>query len=394
MSIDRSVPRPGFATALGALAALAMVGFAAIGDNAADPAAAPSTDPASQTAEVLPRAGDSLILDLAASGERRIGVGERGHVLLSDDGTTWRQAAAVPTRSTLTGVSVVGDRAWAVGHDGVILGSTDRGETWTRLRLAPYDPTSDALHNGAPLLDVLFLDEQTGFALGAFALLLRTDDGGATWREVPLGEAESIDAIDAEALAADAAEPAPAAPAADAAAGEDAGDAGSWTFDDSELDLGEESDPHLNAIARTGDGALMIVAERGAAYRSVDAGATWERLRLPYQGSMFGVLGFDDRHVLAFGMRGTVLESRDLGDTWSAVETGTTLSLMGGAAIGDGGAVLVGANGAVLTRTGSGTGFLKHVHPDGAVLATVLPLDRSGTLITAGEQGLSTYLPN
>ncbi len=40
----------------------------------------------------------------------------------------------------------------------------------------------------------------------------------------------------------------------------------------------------------TGDGALVIVGERGALLRSSDNGASWQRLRLPYEGSMFGVL--------------------------------------------------------------------------------------------------------
>ena len=39
------------------------------------------------------------------------------------------------------------------------------------------DPTA-----GAPLLDVLFLDNRRGFAIGAYSLALQTDDGGETWK--------------------------------------------------------------------------------------------------------------------------------------------------------------------------------------------------------------------
>ncbi|MBK8284566.1 MAG: hypothetical protein IPK97_06570 [Ahniella sp.] len=81
-------------------------------------------------------------------------------------------------------------------------------------------------------------------------------------------------------------------------------------FDASDLDLDEETDPHLNAIARTGNGNLFIVAERGAAFRSRDdGGSTWERIQLPYEGSMFGVIGGEGDHVLSFGLRGNVYES-------------------------------------------------------------------------------------
>ena len=42
----------------------------------------------------------STLLDVASAGQRLVAVGERGHVLLSDDqGKTWRQARTVPTRT-------------------------------------------------------------------------------------------------------------------------------------------------------------------------------------------------------------------------------------------------------------------------------------------------------
>ena len=93
---------------------------------------------------------------------------------------------------------------------------------------------------------------------------------------------------------------------ADEAAADDGSE--KWTFDESELELEDEADPHLNGIAKTGDGSLFIVAERGSAFRSTDEGQTWQRLKLPYDGSMFGVIGYENRHVLAFGLRGNVFE--------------------------------------------------------------------------------------
>ena len=88
------------------------------------------------------------------------------------------------------------------------------------------------------------------------------------------------------------------------AAKSDANESGKQTFTASQLKIGQEPTPHLNAIARTGSGALFIVGERGAAFRSRDSGATWQRLQLPYDGSMFGVIGYAADHVLAFGLRG------------------------------------------------------------------------------------------
>jgi photosystem II stability/assembly factor-like uncharacterized protein len=367
-------PPPGLATGLAILAILA-AGFAT-GRQDPEPAATAAPDPATLVAELQPKATHSLILDLANAADRAIAVGERGHILVSESRSDWRQVADVPTRSTLTGVAAFGSRAWAVGHDGVILGSTDGGLTWQRQRAAPFDPDSDDPHNGSPLLDVLFLDENNGFAIGAYALMLRTRDGGATWETVALSAAAAGDELAVE-------------EDVEAAVEDD-----SWTMSAEDVAIEEESDPHLNAIARTGDGSLFIVAERGAAFRSTDGGENWQRLSLPYDGSMFGVIGYEGRHVLAYGLRGNVLESRDLGDTWIEIQSNSDLSLMGGAGWDDGGAVLVGANGVVLTRTDGGANLLRHTHPDAAVLSSVLVLAPNGALVLAGENGVSTWTPN
>src|SRR5688572_33454441 len=74
-------------------------------------------DAANKPAAIEPLAANSLLLDLAVAGARLVAVGERGHVLLSDDqGATWRQATSVPTRVMLTSVYFVdGQYGWAVG---------------------------------------------------------------------------------------------------------------------------------------------------------------------------------------------------------------------------------------------------------------------------------------
>ena len=367
-------PPLGMATAL-ALATVLLAGLASGQLPSAAATITDAVDPSVATAEMMPRAQHSMILDLVDGAERAVAVGERGQILVSESRKDWRQIENVPTRSTLTAVTAVGNQLWAVGHDGVILHSSDGGLAWQRQRAMPYDPDSTDLHNGVPLLDVLMLDASNGFAIGAYALMLRTSDGGATWTQVAVGG--SADSGDEEIID-------------DAEAESD--DTWSMSADDTAIE--GESDPHLNAIARTGDGSLFIVAERGAAFRSTDGGTTWQRLSLPYDGSMFGVIGFEARHVLAFGLRGNVFESLDLGDNWSRVESGETLSLMGGAGFANGGAVLVGANGIVLTRAQGNDALVQHTHPDVAVLSSVLILTPNGELMLAGENGLGNWTPN
>jgi photosystem II stability/assembly factor-like uncharacterized protein len=351
------------------LVAGVLAGTCAHADNWIDPVAAP--------AESMPLAARSLLLDLARAGERYVAVGARGDILLSGDGKEWQQAQ-VPTRATFTAVRAIDANIWAVGHDGVIAHSADGGEHWALQRQDPWKPAadaSDALHDsrqGVPLLDVLFTDAKHGFAVGAYSLALRTEDGGDTWVPMSVASAGAKSAAGADASATAAAEH-------------------GQTFNKDELKLGQEDTPHFNSIARTGSGGLVIVGERGSAFRSRDTGVTWQRQQLPYDGSMFGVIGYGGEHVLAFGLRGHVFESNDLGEHWSLLDTGTELSLMGGAALPSDGAAIVGANGIVLVRSKAGEPLKSFSDQPAGTLAAVLPLGTGNDLLVAGENGVSVY---
>ena len=334
-------------------------------------------DPATAPAELRPLVSKSLLLDIAHSGGHYVAVGARGDVLLSDDGNAWRQVE-VPTRATLTAVSAIDTQVWTVGHDGMILHRADAGEHWQVQRKDPWQPADVGGDPtmGAPLLDVLFIDTRRGFAIGAYSLALQTADGGETWKPMTVAAKSADTGSDDE---------------VSESGGAKRADDSKQTFSAAELKVGQEATPHFNAIARTGSGALFIVGERGSAFRSRDQGATWSRLQLPYDGSMFGVLGYDGDHVLAFGLRGHAFESADLGDHWTLVPTGTELSLMGGAGSANGGAVIVGANGVVLMRSKAGEPLRSFVEQSAGIIASVLPLEKGPAVLLAGENGISMF---
>jgi photosystem II stability/assembly factor-like uncharacterized protein len=351
-----------------------------LGSSAQAPPAAPAAaaDPSALPAELMPKAAQSLLLDATQTPSGYFVAGERGHVLTSGDGKQWTQLA-LPTRSTFTTIATADGQLWAGGHDGVIVHSADGGKGWQVQRRDPYalapgqDSADHDLQQGAPLLDLLFTDAQHGFAVGAYSLMLRTEDGGATWTAVkalPDGAGT---------------EPAPVA---------EASESGVFTAED--LQLGAEENPHFNAIARTGSGALAVVGERGTFLRSRDNGTTWEKVSFPYAGSLFGVLAWEGDHILAYGLRGNVYESLDLGSTWTKVDSGVATNLMGGVALPDGGAALVGSNGAVVVRTKAGEPFAGSTYRTAAgetpALAGVLPAGAAGWLLV-GDKGVDTYLP-
>jgi photosystem II stability/assembly factor-like uncharacterized protein len=347
--------------------------------DAAETAAA--KDPALLDAELLARASRSLLLDVVQTPAGFFAVGERGHVLMSSDGQAWTQAP-VPTRSTLTAIAAAEGQLWAAGHDGVIVQSSDGGKSWVRRRASPWSYDLVEPTDGVPVMDLLFTDANNGFAIGAYSLMLVTSDGGTTWTP-------------RNAFASSVAEPVADEPA-DAGGEDAAAEVMDWTFSEDDLALDAESDPHFNAIARAGSGALVIAGERGTFLRSRDGGQTWTSKRLPYEGSMFGILTWEDDHILALGLRGNVYESRDLGDSWSRVETGITTSLMGGYALPGGGAVLVGANGAILMRPDAETPFtataFETAKGETPLLSGVVPLGDASFLVI-GDKGADLYRP-
>jgi len=210
------------------------------------------------------KAAKSLMLDVVQAGKRLVAVGDRGHILYSDDqGKTWTQAK-VPSRALLTSVFFVDDKhGWAVGHDAQILASEDGGVTWTK--------QFEDLKRESPLLDVWFKDVSSGFAVGAYGALLETTDGGKHWEDVS-------DRLD------------------------------------------NEDQFHLNGIAAVKDAGLFIVGEQGSMFRSADWGQTWEKLEGPYEGSLFGVIGTaQPSTLLAYGLRGNLYRSTDFGSTWQQV---------------------------------------------------------------------------
>lgn len=302
-----------------ALAGMAMPAMLAAQDDAGEDV---------RFAEKMPLADETLVLDATHTGFGAVAVGARGHVLLTDDYETWRQAERVPTRATLTGVDFEGRDGWAVGHDAVIIHTGDGGETWERQFFAP--------EREQPFLDVLFLDESRGFAIGAYGMFLRTTDGGNTWTEDKVIETDD------------------------------------W---------------HLNAMTRAEDGTLYIAAERGIIYRSLDGGRTWDATDLSYQGSMFDILTLPDGEVLAFGLRGRAFHTTDGGETWQQVDTPTDSSLQGGRVLQSGRLVIVGGNGVILERAPGGSAFSLREHPSDEPLAGVLQ-GADGHLIYYGLNGI------
>jgi photosystem II stability/assembly factor-like uncharacterized protein len=336
---------------------------------AAEELAAQDDPPEPKPAIEAPLADESLMLDVVAYEGGFVAVGSRGHVLLSDDGREWRLAQSVPVQSTLTRVTHLGRRLWAVGHDAVILSSSDGGENWFIQHWAPEDQE--------PLLDVQFLDPNQGFAVGAYGRFMTTADGGINWETQRLTDRVTSEAIDW----------------ADVARQQGGLETIPEEFQDEEgedpetqVNKGcyEFGECHLNALLHTGDGRLMIAAEAGYGFRSEDQGANWEAFRFPYPGSMFGLVA-QQQCVVAFGLRGHIQRSCDFGSSWDEVPTDSEQTLMGGDVRPAGTAILVGAAATRVRLTPQG-GVEVRADQLGSDYAAVVVADDG--LVLVGENGV------
>lgn len=268
----------------------------------------PVADPLDRPAMISRQALHSVLLAVARADRRLVAVGERGVVLLSDDGgKSWRQAAGVPVAVTLTAVQFISAKeGWAVGHSGVVLHTVDAGETWTRqfdgrqaaqmavdalqARLQAHSgaPTDAALlgridqirADGAdkPFLDLYFRADGHGLLVGGYGLIFHTSDGGKTW-------APWMDRID------------------------------------------NPKGLHLNAIRAVGD-AIYIAGERGLVQRSDDGGQHFVTLRTPYEGSFFTIAAAPGGGVVLGGLRGNCYVSRDGGKTWNTLAVPAPVTLL------------------------------------------------------------------
>lgn len=290
----------------------------------------------------------SCFLDVANTGKRLVAVGERGHIVYSDDkGISWTQAD-VPVSVVLTAVQFVSpEKGWAAGHDAVVLHTEDGGQTWKKqfdgfkaneldialckemleqkkieLEQADEDRKEDLQlevedlefllgdlekdsKSGAwkPLLDIWFDDDKQGFALGIFGTIYSTDNGGKSWQSIR----NRIDNPD--------------------------------TY-------------HLKCITRAGD-ALMIGGEVGVLFRSMDKGRTWEKLNSPLDASFFGLVSSPSSDMMVgTSFKGNAFLSRDKGENWEKLETGIGATIADGAVLSDGSIALASYSGHVLRISG------------------------------------------
>jgi photosystem II stability/assembly factor-like uncharacterized protein len=188
----------------------------------------------------------------------------------AQEGGSWRRQ----TTGTMAWLHAVyfldTEKGWAVGGSGSLLATADGGQTWRVERR----PTDDSLR------DVYFADERNGWLVCERAAyesglkdeprtyLLKTTDGGATWKRVNV--------------------------------------------------VGRDADARLVRALFAVDGCGWAFGELGRLYATRDHGATWLRQRVPTHHLLLGGAFLDSERGWLVGAGATVLQTADGGQTWRA----------------------------------------------------------------------------
>lgn len=365
-------------------------------------------DPLEVPAMMAPKAAKTLALNLTARGSKVLMVGSFGIILQRDfdapaaeggvpdrEGNVWQQAK-VPVSVNLTGVVQVNDTlAFAVGHDGVVLKSTDAGASWVKVfdgnqaneqvvaaaqkrlddaqaRLDAYadslpaNPSSQQAEKLAelelaletaqfgfedaeagarfgparPMLDVWFKDENTGWVVGSYGQIFETNDGGNTW-----------------VLIADR--------------------------------LQNDDFRHYNGLYGDQTGLLLIAGESGRIYRSRDFGANWERMETGYIGHFYGTVVVPSPQggeptILAYGFGGNVYRLGPGASQWWQLKSPTRESLVQGINVGNK-ALFIDQKGKLIETDDSGTQLRLVSREEGRAVTGMVQV--GNTLVLSGQGG-------
>jgi photosystem II stability/assembly factor-like uncharacterized protein len=332
-------------------------------------AAAGFVDPIDQPAMSSALAKNSPLFAAARAGSRAVVAGQRGHIVISDDdGISWKQAQ-VPVSADLLALSFPSAKTgWAVGQGGVVLKTQDGGASWVRQLggkqaaeiavkhyqgLAALSPeqaralkqAQALVAQGAaqPFLDVYFESDTTGFVVGTFNTIFRTEDAGATW--VPW-----MDRTD------------------------------------------NAEDLHFYAVRGAG-GRIFLAGEQGKVWRLNVEQKRFVAVATPYKGTLFGLVVGSNSVVYAFGMRGTLYRSPDDGGAWDKLDLGTAAGITAGTTTSDGRVALVSQGGGVYLSQDQGKAF-KAIKLDKPMPYYGIASSGKGGLVLVGALGaLGASLP-
>ncbi len=192
----------------------------------------------------------------------------------SDGGNTWKAQQTPAKRNLFKVVFTTPQNGTAVGDFGIIVHTADGGSNWTEVPL-PADfklpaaaEEQGVMSNDALLYGLSFADERNGWLSGEWGTILKTEDGGATWKQQSSGLETTLFGIG---------------------------------FSDAQ-----------HGIAVGMDSVIL---------RTEDGGAVWKPVPAPVQDRALYEVAASGRNAWIAGNQGMILASNDGGQTWKNFPT-------------------------------------------------------------------------
>lgn len=260
------------------------------------------------------------------SSERGWVAGDNGYLASTrDGGKTW-------TRIDLNITDDINEVYFRNDKDGFVVAgrklfvTRDGGQTWQDIR--PY--RTGEFGSGTPeFLSVKFSDRRRGYIIGSVlrgsgddavvvdSLLMRTEDGGDTWRRVLLPFKLELFSIFFR------------------------GNSHGWIVGDDGTVLASRDEGLTWTRQNTGTKEPLYgidfrdqkngvaVGKNGTIIQSTNGGDSWWPIQSPVRDSLMRVSFADDKNGWIAGHRGTILRTRDRGKTWERSLPGTNNHLYG-----------------------------------------------------------------
>ena len=261
--------------------------------------------------------------------------GQDGLILRTDDGgKSWQKQQSNAILKETDGSEVPlylfaidaidAEHAWAVGDRSYLTSTEDGGKTWKARKVqGAADKSGESMASADPIFyDVKFLDQQHGWIVGEFGKILRTDDGGASWREqeqsLLSGGSGFVDLLDLPTMfgiqVVNPQEQISAGLEGHIARTTDGGQ--NWGFDEIKVDYKLE-DP-LFRVKQFPDGSGWAVGSAGEVLRREPGDPVWKRAKLGQDISAWirGLSFFDQQNGWMVGGFGLIFRTTDGGKTW------------------------------------------------------------------------------
>ncbi len=269
---------------------------------------------------------------------------------------TWQSAQHGPAETDLNAVYFITGkpRGWIVGDNGFVSRTDDNGKTWTPQKFALTTPIND----------IHFITPDNGYLLSGPAIWASAD-GGTTWQSSYVVQPKEVGGTSAELYSIRFSSKKNGWAVGSISASEKRKGVITERVIDSLVLRTEDGGntwrrwrvPSSNELIHldvSGDKRAWIVGAEGTILYTNNNGDSWQMQRSNTQETLYHIDFRNDKNGLAVGKKGTLLRTLDGGETWIPVMLPVTNTLLSVALVSDDEAWIVGRGGLILRTSDSG----------------------------------------